>query len=181
MKLYICIWWLPKIKVSWIGNQVLHYLISRLNGYLELQLWSCCVTPSCHKKALFSRLISILHHHLLILKTSRRKQNWGTINQNSLINLLCNTCVCVDIPISFPLNTICAGLGWILFFRNINFWVENLWQIGHSKPGPWKWHGEMGSRRVEQGFSSFFAKFLAFLMIFLSGKAMQNFDLICQK
>ena len=91
--LHICIWWLPKIKVSWIGNQVLHYLISRLNGYLELQLWSCCVTPSCHKKALFSRLISILHHHLLILKTSR-KQNWGTINQNSHKSAVQYMCVC---------------------------------------------------------------------------------------
>ena len=92
--IHICIWWLPKIKVSWIGNQVLHYLISRLNGYLELQLWSCCVTPSCHKKALFSRLISILHHHLLILKTSR-KQNWGTINQNPhKSDALCNTYMC---------------------------------------------------------------------------------------
>ena len=139
MKLYICIWWLPKIKVSWIGNQVLHYLISRLNGYLELQLWSCCVTPSCHKKALFSRLISILHHHLLILKTSRRKQNWGTINQNSLINLLCNTCVCVDIPISFPLNTIYAGWARVnpIFHKHqilggklVTDWVLETWVSG---------------------------------------------------
>ena len=29
---------------------------------------------------------------------------------------------------------------------------------------------------VEQGFSSFFAKFLAYLMIYQSGKALQNFE-----
>ena len=29
----------------------------------------------------------------------------------------------------------------------------------------WKWGGEMGLRQVEQGFSSFFAKFLVYLMI----------------
>ena len=124
--IHICIWWLPKIKVSWIGNQVLHYLISRLNGYLELQLWSCCVTPSCHKKALFSRLISILHHHLLILKTSR-KQNWGTINQNPhKSDALCNTYMCRYSIFRSVFHWTQYGLvGWILFFRNVNFWLES--------------------------------------------------------
>ena len=129
----ICIWWLPKIKVSWIGNQVLHYLISRLNGYLELQLWSCCVTPSCHKKALFSRLISILHHHLLILKTSR-KQNWGTINQNPhKSDALCNIHTCVDSIFRSVFHWTQYGLveGWILFFkisdRFANFLAFSKW------------------------------------------------------
>ena len=35
--------------------------------------------------------------------------------------------------------------------------------------GFWKCCGEMGLRQVEQGFSSFLAKFLAYLMIFQSG------------
>ena len=35
--------------------------------------------------------------------------------------------------------------------------------------GFWKCHGEMGLSQVEQGFSSFFAKFLPYLMIFQSG------------
>ena len=85
--IHICIWWLPKIKVSWIGNQVLHYLISRLNGYLELQLWSCCVTPSCHKKALFSRLISIYY----IIICSFLKPQGSKIEElltKTLINLM---------------------------------------------------------------------------------------------
>ena len=34
--------------------------------------------------------------------------------------------------------------------------------------GFWKHHGEMDLRQVEQGFSSLFAKFLAYLMIFQS-------------
>ena len=34
--------------------------------------------------------------------------------------------------------------------------------------GFWMCHGEMGLRQVEQGFSSFFDKFLAYLMIFQS-------------
>ena len=35
--------------------------------------------------------------------------------------------------------------------------------------GFWKFHGEMGLRQVEQSFSSYFTKFLAYLMILQSG------------
>ena len=40
--------------------------------------------------------------------------------------------------------------------------------------GFWKSHGEMGLRQVEQGLSSFFAKILVYLMIFLSGVGHQR-------
>ena len=48
--------------------------------------------------------------------------------------------------------------------------------------GFWKFSGEMGLKLVEQGYSSFFAKFLAYLMLSQSG-AYRNFEKnhpICQ-
>ena len=50
--------------------------------------------------------------------------------------------------------------------------ISQLWQIGYPiLPRFWVWkcQGEMGLRQGEQGFSSFLAKLLVYLMIFQSG------------